>query len=145
MAQADDAIKTAVAIFRRDMEDLVPGPKTHDLEHHIQEDILRHGSPAGFDCQAGEAKMKVQKLCNNFSKKDAPGRDVALKYMKTEIVRHIVMGGALSEDGNLKAAPKVLPFFFENFMICGKTDTILFFEFLSFPRGLEVPSSTFFS
>ena len=108
VAQADDAIRTAVAIFRRDMVELVPGPKTHDLEHHIQEDILRHGNPAGFDCQAGEAKMKVQKLCNNFSNKLAPGKDVAMKYMKTEIVRHIVMGGALSDDGILKAAPKVL-------------------------------------
>ena len=88
-SDADDAIKTAVAIFRRDMEVLVPGPKTHDLENHLQEDISRHGNPAGFDCQAGESKMKVQKLKNNYSNKHAPGKDVATKYMKTEIVRHI--------------------------------------------------------
>jgi hypothetical protein len=54
-------------LSRRDMEVLIPGPKTHDLEHHLQEDIRRHGNPAGFDCQAGEAKMKVQKLKNKLS------------------------------------------------------------------------------
>ena len=61
MNEADDAIRTVVAIFRRDMEVLVPGPKTHDLEHHLHTDIVRHGGPAGFDCQAGESKMKVQR------------------------------------------------------------------------------------
>jgi hypothetical protein len=106
--QADDSIKTAIAIFRRDLEDLVPWPKTHDLEHHIQVDILRHGNPAGFDCQAGEAKMKIQKLKNNYSNKHAPGKDVAIKYMKTEIRRHIVSGGALNEDGTFSASQTVI-------------------------------------
>ena len=106
--ELDNSVKTVLAIFRRDMEDLVPGPKTHDLVNHIQEDIKRHGSPAGFDCQAGEAKMKVQKLKNNYSNKQAPGKDVAIKYLKTEIVRHIVTGGALSDDGRIKASENVL-------------------------------------
>ena len=107
-SHADESIKTAIAIFKRDLEDLVPGPKTHDLEHHIQSDILRHGNPAGFDCQAGEAKMKIQKLKNNYSNKHAPGKDVAIKYMKTEIVRHIVSGGALNEDGTIRASQTVI-------------------------------------
>ena len=106
--EVDDSIRTALAIFRRDMEVLVPGPKTHDLEHHIQADILRHGNPAGFDCQAGESKMKIQKLKNNYSNKQAPGKDVAQKYLKTEIVRHIVTGGVLNESGTLVASNNVL-------------------------------------
>ena len=108
LAEVDDSIRTVLAIFRRDMEVIAKGPKSHDLEHHIQDDIRRHGNPAGFDCQAGESKMKIQKLKNNYSNKHAPGKDVAQKYMKTEIVRHIVTGGALSEDGALKASENVL-------------------------------------
>ena len=108
MTQLDDALTTVVAIFRRDMEVLVAGPETHDLEHHLQTDIIRHGSPAGFDCQAGESKMKVQKFKNNYSNKQAPGKDVAMKYLRTEIVRHIVSGGALSADGMSKASRNVL-------------------------------------
>ena len=38
-------------------------------------------------CKAGESK--VQKFKNNYSNKHAPGKDVATKYTKTEIVRHI--------------------------------------------------------
>ena len=38
-------------------------------------------------CMAGESK--VQKFKNNYSNKHAPGKDVATKYTKTEIVRHI--------------------------------------------------------
>ena len=108
LTEADDAIKTSVAIFKREMEVLVPGAKSHDLEYHILDDIKRHGSPAGFDCQAGESKMKIQKLKNNYSNKQAPGKDVALKYMKTEIIRHINSGGILSEDGRIQASPKVI-------------------------------------
>ena len=52
--------------------------------------------------------MKVQKLKNNYSNKHEPGLDVATKYLKTEIVRHIVCGGALSEDGRIKASENVL-------------------------------------
>ena len=51
--------------------------------------------------------MKIQKLKNNYSNKHAPGKDVALKYLKTEIVRHIVQGGALNEDGQLRASENV--------------------------------------
>ena len=65
------------------MEVLIPETKTHDLEFQIQDDIRRHGNPAGFDCQAGESKMKIQKLKNNYSNKQAPGKDVAQKYMNT--------------------------------------------------------------
>ena len=42
---------------------------------------------------AGESK--VQKFKNNYSNKHAPGKDVATKYMKTEIVLHICTEGAL--------------------------------------------------
>ena len=101
-------LKTVVAIFRRDMDVLVPGPKTHDLENHLIEDVERHGSPAGFDCQAGESKMKVQKYKNHFSNKKAPSKDVAEKYLKTEIVRHTVTGGALNSDGSLRASENVM-------------------------------------
>ena len=76
-SELDDSIRTVLAIFRRDMEVLVPGPKTHDLENHLLEDIQRHGSPAGFDCQAGESKIKIQKLKNNYSNK---GRNHSKKY-----------------------------------------------------------------
>ena len=106
--EVDDSLKTILALFKRDLEVVVPGPKTHDLELHLAEDIKRHGAPAGFDCQAGEAKMKIQKLKNNYSNHQAPGTDVATKYLKTEIVRHIVTGGALSEDGKLRASENVL-------------------------------------
>ena len=43
------AIRTNVPIFHRDMEVLVPGPKTHDLQHHLKADIERHGAPSGFE------------------------------------------------------------------------------------------------
>jgi len=108
LTEADDSIKTCIAIFKRDMEVVVPGPKTHDIVEHLQEDIKRHGSPAGFDCQAGESKMKIQKLKNLYSNKHAPGKDVAKKYMKTEIVRHITSGGSLSEDGSERASDAVM-------------------------------------
>ena len=108
MNHMSTATRTIVAIFNRDMEVIVPGPKTHDLQHHLHADIVKHGAPAGFDCQAGESKMKVQKLKNNYSNKAAPGKDVAVKYMRTEIIRHIVTGGALSDDGVKKASKNVL-------------------------------------
>ena len=57
---------------------------------------------------AGESKMKVQKFKNNYSNKHAPGKDVATKYTKTEIVRHICTEGALSDDGKLQASKTVL-------------------------------------
>ena len=79
--EVDDSVRTVLALFRRDMEVLVPGPKTHDLENHLRTDILCHGEPAGYDCQAGESKMKAQKLKNQFSNRHAPGKDVALKYL----------------------------------------------------------------
>ena len=31
------------------MSDILRGPKTHDLIHHLVEDLLRHGNPSGFD------------------------------------------------------------------------------------------------
>ena len=108
LIQLNDALRTVVAIFRREMEVIVPGPKTHDLLHHIKTDIARHGAPSGFDCQAGESKMKVQKLKNQYSNKHAPGKDVAIKYLRTEIVRHIVTGGCFSDDGLVKASKNVL-------------------------------------
>ena len=61
------------------MSEILSGPKSHDLMHHLLEDVLRHGSPSGFDCSPGESKMLVQKLKNQFSNKTAPGVDVAGK------------------------------------------------------------------
>ena len=43
------AIRTTIVIFHGDMEVLVPGPKTHDLQHHLKADIERHGAPSGFE------------------------------------------------------------------------------------------------
>ena len=31
------------------MPDIMRGPKSHDIEHHMMEDILAHGNPAGYD------------------------------------------------------------------------------------------------
>ena len=31
------------------MDDILRGPKSHDLMHHLVEDIVRRGSPSGFD------------------------------------------------------------------------------------------------
>ena len=31
------------------MDEILRGPKTHDLIHHLKEDLLRHGNPSGFD------------------------------------------------------------------------------------------------
>ena len=39
--EVDDSLKTILALFKRDLEVLVPGPKTHDLELHLAEDIKR--------------------------------------------------------------------------------------------------------
>ena len=96
------------AFFDREFPDLVPGSKTHDLEFHLIEDIKRHGPPGGFSCNPGESQMLIQKLKNQFSNKQAPSLDVAKKIMKTLVVRHIVTGGKLSEDGKVQAGKKVL-------------------------------------
>ena len=69
---------------------------------------MRHGNPAGFDCSAGESKMRVQKLKNTFSNKSAPSVDVARKVMRSEIVKHILDEGILSADGSLHAHDNVL-------------------------------------
>ena len=45
---------------------------------------------------------------NLYSNKHAPGKDVSQKYMRTEIIRHIVTGGSLSEDGNVRASDAVV-------------------------------------
>ena len=78
-------LRTINAYLAREMEDILIGAKSHDLLYHLLEDVIRHGSPAGFDCSPGESKMRVQKLKNYFSNKSAPSLDVARKIMKTEI------------------------------------------------------------
>ena len=101
-------LRTINAYLAREMEDLLIGAKTHDLLYHLLEDVIRHGSPAGFDCSPGESKMRVQKLKNYFSNKSAPSLDVARKIMKTEIVRHIFDGGVLNASGTEVPSQNVL-------------------------------------
>ena len=96
-----DAISQVVTFFERRMDSIQKGPKS---QYHLCEDVVRHGNPAGFDCSAGESKMRVQKLKN----KSAPSVDVAQKIMKTEIVQHILQGGVLNADGTLFAHNNVL-------------------------------------
>ena len=31
------------------MTDILNGPKSHDLQFHLLEDVVRHGNPSGFD------------------------------------------------------------------------------------------------
>ena len=31
------------------MPDIMRGPKSHDIEHHLLQDIVAHGNPAGYD------------------------------------------------------------------------------------------------
>jgi hypothetical protein len=31
------------------MPDIMRGPKSHDIEHHLIEDIVAHRNPAGYD------------------------------------------------------------------------------------------------
>ena len=31
------------------MDEIMKGPKSHDLMHHLLQDVVRHGSPSGFD------------------------------------------------------------------------------------------------
>ena len=103
-----DAVNRVGSFFERRMPEILQGPKYHDLQHHLIEDLVRHGNPAGFDCSAGESKMRVQKLKNAFSNKSAPSVDVATKVMKTEIMRHILEGGVLNATGTLFAHENVL-------------------------------------
>ena len=35
--------------FEIRMPAIMNGPKSHDIEHHLLEDIMAHGNPAGFD------------------------------------------------------------------------------------------------
>ena len=102
------AIHVTAAFFGRRMESVLEGPKAHDLQFHLIEDLVRHGNPASYDCSAGESKMRVQKLKHQFSNKSAPSIDVATKVMKTEIVRHIFDGGVLDAAGSTFAHPNVL-------------------------------------
>ena len=46
------------------MPEILQGPKSHDLQHHLIEDLVRHGNPAGLDCSAGESKMKKCRFQN---------------------------------------------------------------------------------
>ena len=101
-------IRTVAAYFNREMPDIMRGAKSHDLIHHLLEDVARHGSPAGFDCSPSESKMRVQKLKNFYSNKSAPSVDVALKIMTTEITRHIFDGGVLNLNGTDVASENVL-------------------------------------
>ena len=102
------AIHVTAAFFGRRMGTLLEGPEAHDLQHHLIEDLVRHGNPASYDCSAAESKMRVQKLKNQFSNKSAPSIDVAIKVMKTEIVRHVFDGGVLDAAGSKFAHPNVL-------------------------------------
>ena len=82
------------------MPEIMSGPKSHDIEHHMSEDILAHGNPAGYDvnstcyylilfvltcysykCSPGESKMRVMKLKNHYSNKGAPSTDIAKKVI----------------------------------------------------------------
>jgi len=101
-------LRTVAAYFNREMTDILNGPKSHDLQFHLLEDVVRHGNPSGFDCSPGESKMLVQKLKNRFSNKSAPGVDVAVKIMRTELTRHIFDGGKLDDAGTDSAAPNVI-------------------------------------
>ena len=94
--------------IERRMLDILQGPKSHDIRTHLTEDLSRHGNPAGFDCSAGESKMKMQKYKNTLSNKSAPSIDVAVNMMKTEVIRHIFDGGALNGDGSVFANQNVL-------------------------------------
>ena len=106
--QFSNLIDTVAAYFNREMPEILRGAKSHDLIHHLIEDIARHGHPTGFDCSPGESKMRVQKLKNYYSNKMAPSLDVAKKTMKTEVVRHIFDGGILNMDGTETATEKVI-------------------------------------
>ena len=92
-------LQTVQAHFAREMDAILRGSKSHDLLHHLLEDVERHGPPSGFDCSPGESKMRVQKLKNYYSNKAAPSQDVAKKIMKTEVTRHIFDGGILNFNG----------------------------------------------
>ena len=96
----NELVRTVGAYLSREMDSVMKGAKSHDLTNHLVEDIVRHGTPSGFDCSPGESKMRVQKLKNHYSNKAAPGRDVARKVMKTELTRHIFDGGVLNADGS---------------------------------------------
>ena len=103
-----EAIQQVVVFLERRMQDILRGPKAHDLRYHLLEDLVRHGNPANYDCSAGESKMRVQKLKNQFSNKSSPSVDVSNKVMKTEILRHIFDGGVLDATGAKYAHPNVL-------------------------------------
>ena len=66
LQHCQETIGTIVAYFRREwafflekmhilafiysrMPDIMKGPKSHDIEHKLLEDILDHGNPAGYD------------------------------------------------------------------------------------------------
>ena len=44
---------------------------------------------------------------NNYLNKQAPVKEVAKKYLKTEIVQHILIGKVLNENGTLVASNNV--------------------------------------
>ena len=66
-----DAIRQVVVYFEKRMSDILKGPKSHDLQHHLIEDLVQHGNPASYDCSPGESKMRVQKLKKHIFKQVA--------------------------------------------------------------------------
>ena len=49
------------------MPDIMRGPKSHDIEHHVIQDIVAHGNPAGYDVSDMILKKVLTKLHLVFS------------------------------------------------------------------------------
>ncbi|KAI9011873.1 hypothetical protein CLU79DRAFT_890973 [Phycomyces nitens] len=68
-------------------------PKIHYL-HHLHEDIHRFGCALHFETEKGEMFNKFIREQLFHTNKHNPSRDVAVRFSKQQVLKHIVDGGS---------------------------------------------------
>ncbi|KAI8328553.1 hypothetical protein BC941DRAFT_319796, partial [Chlamydoabsidia padenii] len=67
-------------------------PKVHILQH-LPEDIKRFGCPLHFETERGEMFNKFIREHITHTNRHNPNRDIAIKFGKQVMLRHIMDGG----------------------------------------------------
>lgn len=77
--------------------------KLHVLVHLI-ENIRRRGPAVRFSTEIFECFNAIFRLCSVLSNHQAPSRDIALKFVNLDSVKHILSGGYWLQDGQITQA-----------------------------------------
>ncbi|KAI8331412.1 hypothetical protein BD560DRAFT_289985, partial [Blakeslea trispora] len=75
-------------------------PKVHYL-HHLHADILRFGCALQYETEKGEMYNKFIREQLFHTNRHSPSKDVAVRFGKQEVLRHIIDGGSwVNKEGN---------------------------------------------